>query len=56
MTEETMAALFTALPNFAGFSLLGLLMYRALMESLKNNRELAQQMIECYRERNNTRE
>jgi hypothetical protein len=38
-------------PNFIGFILLSLMLYRALMASMANNRDLADKMIQCYRDR-----
>ena len=50
MTDEMVVQVVQGLPNFAGFSLLGLFLYRALMQSIQNNRELASKLIECYRD------
>lgn len=43
-----MIALLAQIPNFAGFILLALFLYKALMQSMENNRYLADKLMNCY--------
>lgn len=51
MDTETISTIAQQFPNFAGFALLGILLYRALMKALTVNEQLSSKLIECYRDR-----
>ena len=49
MPEDQIAPFLSQFPNFAGFSLLGILLYRALMRSIENNKSLADKLVDSYK-------
>lgn len=51
MTDEMISQVVVGLPNFAGFSIALLLMYRSLSQQQANNRELVNHVLECFRDR-----
>lgn len=50
MNEELIVNMLTSLPNFAGFIICILLLYRALSTSQANMRELTDRLMDCYRD------
>lgn len=49
MDDASLMNLLTQIPNFAGFLLLALFLYRALMQALENNKSLSEKIVQCYR-------
>lgn len=48
MTEEMISQVIVGLPNFAGFSIALLLMYRSLAQAQQNNRVIVNKLIDCW--------
>lgn len=50
MTDEMITQVIVGLPNFTGFSIALLLMYRSLSQQQANNREIVERLIDCWQE------